>query len=174
MSYIDFDLSTEIEEPRNYHQNRMCSFEKYDTFVLRGKYESSNGVVTCPYCNNKAELVLSGVVYGYNVPYCNNLLYICKPCQAWVGTHKKTVIPLGTLANGSLRAKRRETHEKFDRIWKMRHLPSRERAYYWLSKKMKIPFEDTHIALFDLRQCEIALSIVKGYFPQFFKPKTTV
>ena len=169
MIYVDFDFDSGIGDHRQYHPNRMSSFEEYDIAVLREKYERSNGVVTCPYCNKRAELVLSGVVYGYRVSYCNNLLYICKPCQSWVGTHSKTVIPLGTLANSSLRAKRRQTHDKFDLIWKEKHLPSRERAYQWLSKKMNIPFEDTHIALFDLRQCGVALSIVKSYFPQFFQ-----
>ena len=172
--FTEFDFSTSMEETRKYHPNQMGDFDIYDMTILREKYEKANGVTVCPYCNSRAELVLSGVVYGYRVSYCNNLLYICKPCQSWVGTHSNTVIPLGTLAKSSLRTKRIQTHSKFDLIWKEKHIPSRERAYKWLSKKMNIPFEDTHIALFDIRQCETAISIVKNYFPQFFNSEVSV
>lgn len=170
MNYVDFDFCTDntVIEKRRYHSNRIDNpYQIYDLEIARLRYEDQFGEITCPYCNQRAEMVQSGVVYGYDVEYCKNIIYLCKPCESWVGTHKRNLSPLGTLAKTDLRTLRYRTHSKFDRIWKENHL-SRKRAYQWLSKKMGIEFEKTHIGFFNQKQCEIVLAIVKNYFPQFF------
>ena len=60
--------------------------------------------VICNYCGKPAEYVDSTVVYGSSY----GMIYYCKPCNAWVGVHKGSGAPLGTLANAELRAYRRK------------------------------------------------------------------
>ena len=35
-------------------------------------------------------------------------------------------------------------------------------CYKWLSKEMGLKLEDTHIALFEIEQCEKVVELVKG------------
>jgi hypothetical protein len=103
----------------------------------------------------EAKLVDSKVIYGFSY----GMAYLCKPCDAYVGCHKGTNVPLGTLANAELREWRKKAHNLFDKIWRdylpenMRHI-YRSRCYSWLSKKMNVPYEQCHIAMFDVDQCK--------------------
>lgn len=113
----------------------------------------------CPYCLQKPELVNTTRIYGEltNVEY--GMFYYCHDCQAWVGVHKKDNTPLGRLANKELRALKREAHMYFDKIWEPLVTPSfnkgkaRTWAYDWLSEKMGIRRDETHIGMFDEDQC---------------------
>ena len=68
--------------------------------------------VVCPYCGQVAVLVDSSIVYGRSF----GLIYLCAPCDAYVGTHKGSPrhAPLGTLANKELREARLKAHEILD------------------------------------------------------------
>lgn len=117
MSFEDFDFNNDNTiEKRTYHPNRIgeiLSLEKqYDLIVGRRRWENQNGAVCCPYCGSKATLGVSGMVYGYGVSYADSILYICEPCNAWVGTRSGTAIPLDTLANSLLRKERKNKYEK--------------------------------------------------------------
>ena len=68
--------------------------------------------IKCPYCGHTAVLRDASYVYGENA--VEEHLYVCSrypECNAYVGVHKGTFIPKGTLANGDLRHKRIETHQ---------------------------------------------------------------
>lgn len=67
---------------------------------------------------------------------------------------------LGNVANEVLRLKRMETHQVFDAFWKSRHM-SRTAAYKWLSKKMGLPEEKTHIGGFEMDQCQQVIDICR-------------
>jgi len=89
------------------------------------------------------------------------MVWICKPCGAWVGVHRGTKIPLGRLANAELRKAKIEAHAAFDRFWqaaiKLRGWTkgkARAKAYAWLSKSLEIPAEDCHIGMFDIADCK--------------------
>lgn len=105
--------------------------------------------VWCPYCNQRAKLTSSKKVYGGR-DY--GPIYLCEPCQAWVGCHPHSTKPLGTLANENLRAARKAAHTSFDPIWKTGSL-TRTDAYHWLANQMGIRYRDCHIALFSEDQC---------------------
>lgn len=51
----------------------------------------------CPYCGCFAEFVDSSCVYNGK---SYGMIYLCRPCVAWVGVHKGTDNALGRLANG--------------------------------------------------------------------------
>jgi hypothetical protein len=64
------------------------------------------------------------------------------------------------VANEVLRLKRMETHQVFDAFWKGRRM-SRTAAYKWLSMKMGLPEEMTHIGGFEMDQCQQVIDICR-------------
>lgn len=105
----------------------------------------------CPYCNGKAELKDSAIIYNGksygNVWVCENY----PQCDSFVGVHKATNLPLGTLANNELRQLRRKCHDLFDKLWKSKKM-NRQEAYKQLGELMGI--EDPHIGAFTVEQCQ--------------------
>ena len=71
--------------------------------------------IRCPYCGAKATLHPASYVYG-DATKTENMLYVCDrypTCDSYVGAHKKSKLPMGTLANGDLRNKRIQAHKAF-------------------------------------------------------------
>lgn len=110
--------------------------------------------VICDYCRTPAEFIDSAIIYGKSY----GMIYYCPNCGAYVGCHKGTDIPLGRLANKELRDWKMKAHDAFDPIWKS-HKMRRKLAYKWLSEQMGIPWEKTHIGMFDVEQCKQVIQI---------------
>ena len=104
--------------------------------------------VDCPYCGKQAEYRDSEVVYGKSY----GMIYICLACDAYVGVHKGTNQPLGTLANRRLRELRKQAHKEFDKLWRMGTF-TRSQAYEWLAQTLKLPPDEAHIGRFNEDQC---------------------
>ena len=132
--------------------------------------------LSCQYCQSEAKLADSVIVYGRSY----GPIWICSnypKCDSYVGCHKDTNKPLGTLANRELREWRKKAKEPFNRLWKEKiinkitqYIPQtspRSKAYMWLTEKLDIPGEETHFGLFDIDQCkkvfEIVMSIIEIY-----------
>ena len=114
--------------------------------------------VTCPYCGSLAAYVDSKVIYGRSY----GMVYLCRPCDAYVGVHKGTATPLGRLANSKLRYWKKRAHAFFDPIWQDgRFRGRRSDAYAWLAEQMGLPQEKTHIGMFDVAECERVISIME-------------
>ncbi|MGI0119653.1 zinc-finger-containing protein [Zooshikella sp. RANM57] len=114
----------------------------------------------CPYCKGRAELVTGHKVYPHNRKLHHKFFYLCEPCKAYVGCHGTTRKPLGRLANKELRRAKQEAHKYFDRIWK--ELPfKRSDAYQWLARRMGLGFDECHIGMFDVAQCQQVVRISK-------------
>ena len=110
----------------------------------------------CPYCKKEAVWTDNSAVYGRS--YGNStMIWICVPCNAYVGCHKNTKEPLGTIANAYLRGLRRDCHRVFDPIWKSGRM-TRKDAYDYYSKKYN---RDFHIATMDEEQCKVFLKTEK-------------
>lgn len=105
--------------------------------------------MTCPYCGEQAVFTSSREVYGGR-DY--GMIYLCRPCQAWVGCHEESAVPLGRIANAELRRAKMQAHEAFDPLWKTGEM-SRHNAYAWLSNQLGIPSRDCHIGMFDVEMC---------------------
>lgn len=118
---------------------------------------------TCPYCKGKSELVDSAEVYSKSY----GLIYLCRPCKAWVGVHKGTVEALGRLANSELREAKKEAHFYFDKLWRAKiergtkKNTARGQAYKWLATQLDIPAPETHIGWFDVDMCKKVVEICK-------------
>ena len=115
--------------------------------------------VKCDYCGKLANFVDSAIVYGTSY----GMIYYCARCKAWVGVHRGTDTPLGRLADADLRKLRKIAHAFLDRMWRGNRNMTRADVYRWLSEKMGLPVEETHIGLFDLEQCRKAIDFCKNY-----------
>ena len=134
-------------------------------------------IVGCPYCNAPAVLVDSAEVYHGN---SYGMIWLCRPCQAWVGVHKGSDKPLGRLANKELRDWKIRAHAVFDPIWKEKarrrqaggvgksgrpggphYKPAYARisAYKWLAEQLGLEREETHIGMFDVETCKRVVEI---------------
>lgn len=112
---------------------------------------------TCRYCQARVRLVENSVIYGRafgDWPYS----YQCTGCDAHIGLHPSTDLPLGTLANPELRDARIASKAVFYRLRESRGF-SRSRAYEWLAGEMNISMEVCHFGWFELKDCELARSI---------------
>jgi len=130
--------------------------------------------ITCGYCGQPAKFEPSSAhIYGGR-DY--GPVWDCRPCDAYVGCHPDGS-PKGVLANKTRRLARRRAHEFFDPLWqdwqpvyperqklsgKLRNL-MRVRAYEWLAHHMGLPFDDTHIAMFDETQCERVVDLIREH-----------
>jgi hypothetical protein len=103
----------------------------------------------CPYCGHPTNFVNSKEVY--KVDY--GMIYLCKPCDAYVGCHKGTANALGRLANKELREYKKEAHKYFDMLWKEFGFKRKE-AYIRLSEYLGLPIYYTHIGMFSVDTCK--------------------
>lgn len=102
--------------------------------------------ITCPVCGSKAFLRPASVVYGDKAPDPDAKYYVCgryPACDCYVAAHRKTMLPMGTLADKALRKKRHDAHMALDSLWK-NGVMSRKEAYRLLQLSMGLPAEEAH------------------------------
>jgi DNA-directed RNA polymerase subunit RPC12/RpoP len=113
----------------------------------------------CPYCGGKVSLRDSKIIYKTR---SYGLIYLCDNypvCSAFVGVHKGTTNPLGTLADTDLRELRKKCHAKFDDLW-LNGSMARWAAYAWLQKELNMTQEQAHIGMFRTKDCLKLLKIL--------------
>lgn len=127
-------------------------------------YSNKKHIVYCPYCDKETELVDSKEIYG-NRSY--GWAYLCRDCWAYVGCHNKTKIPLGLPANEETRNWRMKTHAMFDPLWKVdvtngmiTKSDRRKLLYKKVSELMNLEPYQTHIAMFNVEQCQELISLI--------------
>lgn len=87
------------------------------------------------------------------------MIYLCRPCQAWVGVHRGTDKALGRLANAELREWKKNAHAAFDPIWKEAvkrgagKVEARKNAYSWLTEQFGTTYQ-IHIGHSDVDDCK--------------------
>lgn len=144
-------------DPRAYSNDRLKPPAPLPVVSRRALKRVKNPLpapTACPYCQGPVELVLNAEIYGSSYggwPYA----YLCRPCDAYVGLHPATDIPLGTLADRKLRQARKEYKPLFMAVMR-KHGMNRNEGYPWLADKMGIPVEQCHWGWFTLEQCEQA------------------
>lgn len=121
----------------------------------------------CRYCGSVIRLVPARKIYDEaalkRLKLESEWIYQCQNCNARVGCHRGTKRPLGNVANETLRLKRIETHQIFDRFWKHQGM-SRTAAYRWLAEAMKLPEKRAHIGGFEMDQCQKLIDLcAEGY-----------
>lgn len=127
--------------------------------------EASLVTPTCPYCGRAASLMRSSAALHNGRDYGPKWVCLRPTCEAWVGCHPGTDIPLGRLANAELREAKHAAHAAFDRLWqaKMRQGFTRSRAraagYRWLAGQLGLDRKQCHIGMFDVGLCRRVVEI---------------
>lgn len=116
---------------------------------------------TCPYCLQPSVLVGADVVYGGR--YKDKYVYLCHPCNAYVGCHPGTVTALGSLANEELRRWRQAAHSYFDPLWRT-YPRKRTAAYAWMARSLGISKDEAHIGLFNIEMCQRLIKLCKPFY----------
>ena len=130
--------------------------------------------LVCPYCNNNTEYVNSSAVNTANT----GMIYLCRPCKAWVGVHKGTGQALGRVAKAGLRELKMLAHRWFDPIaveglindfysTNITGMNNREKAYYWLSEQLGIKRDYCHIGMFDEDDCKRVIALCQPIVESF-------
>jgi hypothetical protein len=125
----------------------------------------------CPYCDSPSVYTDSADVYG-GTSY--GMIWLCRPCQAWVGVHEGTDQALGRLASAELRELKMQAHRWFDPIARqglikdiypiyIAGMSERDKAYLWLSEIMGIKKEYCHIGMMDEGECQQVIDICKPF-----------
>lgn len=115
----------------------------------------------CPYSGHDSKLVDGSWIYPRRPDLHAKQFYHCGPCNAYVGCHPGTTVPLGRLADAKLRSAKMAAHSNFDRLWKSKKM-RRHVAYARLADKMGIPRELAHIGMFDVAQCLRVVELVRA------------
>lgn len=126
------------------------------TRIHSHKNKKSMQVPICPYCGKRSILRPAEYVYGAATISTGSLLYVCSgypECKAYVGVHEGTKNPKGTLADSELRNKRIRAHRALNGIVSAGCM-SKDGVYTWLSGRLNIPYEETHIGYFSDYLCE--------------------
>lgn len=124
----------------------------------------------CPYCDAPSELVTGDVLYPHRRDLHGSCFYRCVPCEAWVGCHRGTLVPLGRLANAELRAAKSAAHREFDPLWRAKiqregcsKSTARGLAYAWLAGQLGIDVKECHIGQMDVEMCARVVAICRPY-----------
>jgi hypothetical protein len=113
-------------------------------------------LVLCPYCFRQAEMVLGKILYPDHARLAEKLFWKCPTCDAHVGCHPGSTVPMGTLANKALRALRSKLHSRLDPLWRDGRM-TRDAAYAWMATLLSLTQDECHIGLFTDDQCKIVL-----------------
>lgn len=110
----------------------------------------------CNYCNKPAVWVQNKEIYGVNYGR-SYMVWLCRPCDAYVGCHSNTRRSLGTLANRRLRALRKTAKDlfidkKLGGTWKCNHT-LKNSAYWWLKTKFGLREDEAHFGMFNEEMC---------------------
>jgi hypothetical protein len=132
--------------------------------------------IPCQYCGGVARPVSGDVIYPHRPDLHAKRFYLCRPCDAYCGTHPDGR-PMGIPADKHLRRARNYVHELFDPLWQkaaeaydgntnsMIRNVARSRAYRWLAEQMGIDTADCHVTMFDLDRCRMAYRILRDARP---------
>lgn len=120
---------------------------------------------TCGCCGGRSvECVHHDLVYGRAYgewPW----MYRCLTCEATVGMHPFTNIPLGTLATRAMRSARTAAQAAFNPLFESGGM-TRHEAYEWLAAQLGIAnVEQCHIGLFDIETCIRVVEVCRAYDP---------
>lgn len=105
--------------------------------MTKTKKKKQTEKLYCPYCGRMAVLRPAKHVYGSQNLDPGNYLYVCSgypSCDSYIGVHKKTMRPMGTLANGDLRHKRIEAHRALNQVVNS-GIMTKKGIYIWLQNR---------------------------------------
>ena len=134
---------------------------------MRKKKKQPNRLY-CPYCGRQAVLRPATYVYGERNLDPENYLYVCggyPACDSYIGVHKKSLRPMGTLADGNLRHKRIEAHRALNEVINA-GVMTKHGLYIWLQNRLCLSETEMHIGKFSYFRCEETIRECKKLMEQ--------
>jgi hypothetical protein len=121
----------------------------------------------CNYCHKDAQWVSNEKIYGrrYGQSY---MIWHCEPCKAYVGCHRNTKRPLGTLAKIELRELRKKAHSVFDPLYRDFRSATRTKEYKHMSEYFG---KEMHIGESDEQQCLEIISYAESRYKDKLKAR---
>ncbi len=89
-------------------------------------------------------------------------VYRCAECQAYVGLHPDTDLPLGIMASKETIKARKDAKFLFQRLTKERFANNRTAAYAWLAKALGIAPSICHFGMFGHDQADRAADVCRA------------
>jgi len=115
----------------------------------------------CNHCGGDVFWTDNSSVYGRSFgkwPY----IYKCQDCEARVGMHPETGIPLGTLANAEEREARKLAKACFYSWMEEMGYERRSEAYKRLGQDLSIEPQNCHFGMFDVATCDRVVAYCSG------------
>lgn len=120
--------------------------------------------IRCDACGSPRVHLQKRSLMKMRAPRTWDLIWHCLECEALVGCHEGTDIPLGLMADAETRGMRFLAHEHFDRLWRGRSAPmSRAEAYAWMARTLAVSADAAHIGMLDRAQCEQLIAAVGSW-----------
>lgn len=104
---------------------------------------------SCHCCGGPVKLTNNRDVYGGQSFGAWPYVYRCAQCQAYVGLHPDTDLPLGIMADRHTIQARKEAKTVFQRLVLVKHNRDRNAGYAWLARALDIPASICHFGMFD-------------------------
>lgn len=142
--------------------------ERRRTYKIRYPEKQEISTPVCPYCGQKAVIRPAEYVHGAQTIEPGTKLYVCSGypvCDAYVGVHKGSKRPYGTLANSALRNKRIRTHRELNKLVQA-GVMNKSEVYQWLAIQLNLPYSETHIGYFTEEMCDQAMERCRRVFRQ--------
>lgn len=117
----------------------------------------------CPYCGAPTQIRPASHVYGLRADPSWEDVLVCSRyphCDSYVGMHRGTIVPKGTLANKELRDWRKRAHAVFDRLWQERGRKSRRGAYRELARILGVAEGKAHIGWSTVKECQLIVEVL--------------
>jgi hypothetical protein len=124
---------------------------------MKNQFNPGTKAGRCPYCGAAIELRSADGIYKDNS--AGAMLYVCSgypDCDAYVRVIPGSKTPVGSMANGVLRALRREAHQYFDRLH-LTGMMTRKDAYEWLACILQTPLTRAHIGCLGEYYCQLVI-----------------
>ncbi|MDE1182303.1 zinc-finger-containing protein [Paraburkholderia sp.] len=125
----------------------------------------------CDYCGARATLLRAGED-GYPYRDDHGPLWVCVPCQAWIGIPARSTrhVPLGRLADAALRDAKSRLHDALEplvagkvRRDKVNVFEARGKAIRWLATELGFDLPTPSIHALTLAQCEQAIAHAEAF-----------
>lgn len=114
----------------------------------------------CPFCEGEVALDSNDVIYrGKRYGDWPYVYHCAGECDAYVGLHPNTDVPLGYIADRATRDARKEAKELFFAWQDLMGYGKKERSksYQILAEAMGIEIAVCHFAMFDVDMCNLAI-----------------
>lgn len=96
----------------------------------------------------EAKQITGKEIYPHRIDLYSLKFYQCPICNNYVGTHKNSGLPLGSIPTPELKKARMAIHRLIDPLWKTKKI-SRGKLYAIISEKLGKPYHSAELNNFE-------------------------